>query len=51
MRFFGVITFGLLAVVTMLFVMVWPWLSPFLMIASVPFWLLFVIYLARSLKH
>ena len=50
MRFMGVSVVGLLALFATFFAVIWPYLGPFLLLAAVPLWLLFIFFLARSLR-
>lgn len=50
MKSFGAVLFGILALVSTLFALAIPFLWPFFLIGSVPFWLIFFFFLIRSLR-
>jgi len=51
MRFLGSAIFGVLALTASVFAMSWPYIGPFLLIATLPLWLLFIVFLLRAAKQ
>lgn len=49
-KYIGVFAFGIGAIGSTLLALVWPYLSPFLLMASLPLWMIFIFLLVRALR-